>query len=163
GLAGAGRRRLDARRLGGARRAPPRRGRRHPGADRQDRGGRSRAARRAGGLRDPRRRASIRGERRDAPAGQRRRDDAAPAKTPRALGLLRRGLQLLSDELALSLPDGRTIAPYPRTPQLRPGTPELVAGLGFLLDREPDDVGAGRKWPLLPDELERTFPGCLGE
>jgi hypothetical protein len=84
-------------------------------------------------------------------------------KTTLALGLLGRGLQLLSDELALTLPDARTIAPYRRTPQLRPGTPELFAGLGFLLEREPADLGAGRKWPLLPDELEQTFPGCLGE
>jgi hypothetical protein len=84
-------------------------------------------------------------------------------KTTLALGLLGRGLQLLSDELALSLPDGRTIAPFQRAPQLRVGTPELIDGLGFLLEREPDDLGTGRKWPLLPGDFERAFPGGLGE
>jgi hypothetical protein len=83
-------------------------------------------------------------------------------KTTLALGLLRRGLQLLSDEFALSVSGSETIAPYRRTLQIRPGTPEMVGELRFLLERPPRDLGAGPKWPLPPDELERVFPGCLG-
>jgi hypothetical protein len=83
-------------------------------------------------------------------------------KTTLCLALLGRGLGFLSDEYALSLPDARTIAPFPRAPQVRAGTPELVPELGFLFERAPSDLGFGPRWGLRPDELERAFPGCPG-
>lgn len=84
-------------------------------------------------------------------------------KTTLALGLVRRGLRILSDEFALSAPDGRTILPYRRGLHIRPGTPELIPELGFLTARPRHQLGGGSEWALGPGELEQAFPGCLGE
>jgi hypothetical protein len=84
-------------------------------------------------------------------------------KTTIALGLVQHGLRILSDEFALSAPDARTILPYRRGLHIKPGTPELIAELGFLEGRARLPLGGGSEWALLPCELERVFPGCLGE
>jgi hypothetical protein len=83
-------------------------------------------------------------------------------KTTLALGLLQHGLRLLSDELALSGPEGRMILPYRRALHVRPGTPELIAELSFLEDANRRGLGGNIEWSLLPDELERIFPRSLG-
>jgi hypothetical protein len=83
-------------------------------------------------------------------------------KTTLALGLLERGLRLLSDELALSGPQGREIMPYRRALHVRPGTPELIEPLAFLENAERRRLGGDIEWSLLPAELEEVFPGSLG-
>ncbi|HEY4347542.1 MAG TPA: hypothetical protein VGM80_08125 [Gaiellaceae bacterium] len=83
-------------------------------------------------------------------------------KTTLALRLLQDGLKLLSDELALSGPAGRTILPYRRSLHVRPGTPELIEELAFLARERKLELGGGIEWSLLPSELESVFPGCLG-
>ncbi|HEU5100731.1 MAG TPA: hypothetical protein VFU22_17000 [Roseiflexaceae bacterium] len=84
-------------------------------------------------------------------------------KTTLVLGLLRRGLGLLSDEFAVADPAAQLIQPYRRSLHIRPGTPELIPELGFLRDRPQLRLGGGIEWSLTPDELERALPGCLGE
>jgi hypothetical protein len=84
-------------------------------------------------------------------------------KTTLTLGLLRRGLGLLSDDLAISAADGRSILPYRRAVHIRPGTPELIQELSFLRDEPSRPLGGGNDWALLPAELERIFPGCLAQ
>ncbi|HEX4521715.1 MAG TPA: hypothetical protein VH063_19225 [Gaiellaceae bacterium] len=83
-------------------------------------------------------------------------------KTTLALGLLGRGLRLLSDEHALVPPTGSTIGPFLRSVQVRPNTHELIPELRFLSTRTPRDLGSGPKWSLEPGELARLFPGCIG-
>jgi len=83
-------------------------------------------------------------------------------KSTIALGLVARGLQILSDELALVSPDAHTLLPYRRSVHIRPGTPELIGELAFLQRRPRYELGGGNEWSLLPDELETVFPGCLG-
>lgn len=84
-------------------------------------------------------------------------------KTTLALGLVRRGLGLLSDELAVIEPITQRIVPYRRSLHIRPGTPELIPELGFLNDRPRHQLGGGIEWALTPGDLERVFPGCLGQ
>ena len=82
-------------------------------------------------------------------------------KTTLVLGLVARGLGLLSDELALVGPHGCDILPYRRSVHVRQGTPELVPALGFLHDRERHALGGGIEWVLAPAELARALPGGL--
>ena len=82
-------------------------------------------------------------------------------KTTLALGLVRSGLRLLSDEYALAGPDARTILPFQRALQVRPGTPELITELSFLTERPLVDLGGGVKWTLGLADLEQAFPGSL--
>jgi hypothetical protein len=82
-------------------------------------------------------------------------------KTTLALGLLRRGLSLLSDEFAIVDTDTPRILPYRRGLHIRPGTPELVPELSFLSDRPQHQLGGGIEWALAQADLERAFPGCL--
>lgn len=82
-------------------------------------------------------------------------------KTTLTLGLLRRGLSLLSDEFAIVEPDTRQILPYHRSLHVRPGTPELVPELSFLQERPRHQLGGGIEWALTPADLERAFPGRL--
>ena len=84
-------------------------------------------------------------------------------KTTLALALVGRGLGLLSDELALSAPDERTILPYPRGVHVRPGTPERIPELAFISDLPFHPFSGGRQWTLRADEIARVFPGCFGE
>lgn len=82
-------------------------------------------------------------------------------KTTLTLGLLRRGLGLLSDELAVIDPSTHWVVPYRRSLHIRPGTPELIPELGFLYDRPQHHLGGGIEWALAPWELEQALPGCL--
>ena len=84
-------------------------------------------------------------------------------KTTLVLGLVARGLGLLSDELALAGPHGRDILPFRRSVHVRPGTPELVPALGFLRDRERHALGGGVEWALAPAELAHVLPGGLAD
>jgi hypothetical protein len=83
-------------------------------------------------------------------------------KTTLALGLLRRGLGLLSDEFAVVEPTTRQILPYRRGLHVRPGTPELIPELRFLWDRPRYERGGGSEWAVAPHDLEQALPGCLG-
>jgi hypothetical protein len=83
-------------------------------------------------------------------------------KTTLALGLVRRGLSLLSDEVAVVEPKTSRILPYRRSLHIRPGALQLIPELGFLHDRPRRLLGGGIEWTLTPWELERTFPGALG-
>jgi hypothetical protein len=82
-------------------------------------------------------------------------------KTTLTLGLLRRGLGLLSDEFAVVDPAARRLVPYRRSLHVRPGTPELIPELRFLHDRPRHQLGGGSEWAVTPSDLERALPGCL--
>jgi len=84
-------------------------------------------------------------------------------KTTLVLGLLRRGLGLLSDEFAVVEPDTQRILPYRRGSHIRPGTPELIPELAFVRDRPRRQLGGGIEWALTPADLARVFPGCLAQ
>jgi hypothetical protein len=78
-------------------------------------------------------------------------------KTTLVLGLLRRGLDLLSDELALVAPDNRTVLAYPRGLHIRPAALDLFPELGFLAAIEPYELGGGSEWAVSPDAVHRAF------
>jgi hypothetical protein len=78
-------------------------------------------------------------------------------KTTLVLGLLRRGLDLMSDELALVAVDDRTILAYPRGLHIRPAALGLFPELGFLAGIEPHDLGGGSEWSVGPEALRRAF------
>jgi hypothetical protein len=78
-------------------------------------------------------------------------------KTTLVLALLRRGLDLLSDELALVAPDNRTVLAYPRGLHVRPSALDLFPELGFLAAIEPHELGGGSEWAVGPDAIQRAF------
>ena len=78
-------------------------------------------------------------------------------KTTLVLGLLRCGLELLSDELALVAADDRTILAYPRGVHVRPAALELFPELGFLVDVPGHPLGGGSEWSVGPAAIERGF------
>jgi hypothetical protein len=82
-------------------------------------------------------------------------------KTTLTLGLLRRGLGLLSDEFAVVEPAERRLLPYHRSLHVRPGTPELIPELRFLHQRPRRQLGGGSEWAITPYDLERALPSCL--
>jgi hypothetical protein len=82
-------------------------------------------------------------------------------KTTLTLGLLRRGLGLLSDEFAVVEPTERRLMPYHRSLHVRPGTPELIPELRFLHERPRHQLGGGSEWAVTPRDLEQAMPGCL--
>lgn len=82
-------------------------------------------------------------------------------KTTLTLGLLQRGLGLLSDEFAVIDPATQQIMPYRRSVHMRPGTPELIPALGFLREQPQQRLGGGVEWSLTPAALAQAFPGCL--
>lgn len=82
-------------------------------------------------------------------------------KTTLVLGLLRRGLGLLSDEFAIADSVQQLILPYRRSLHIRPGTPELIPELAFLRDQPQQRLGGGIEWSLTPDQLARVLPGGL--
>jgi hypothetical protein len=82
-------------------------------------------------------------------------------KTTLVLGLLRRGLGLLSDEFAIADSAQQLILPYHRSLHIRPGTPELIPELAFLRDRPQQRLGGGIEWSLPLGELARALPGGL--
>lgn len=78
-------------------------------------------------------------------------------KSTLTLGLIRRGAEWLSDELALVAPDDVTILPYPRALHVSPATADLLPELSFLHERARHDLGGGSEWSVTPDELARAF------
>lgn len=82
-------------------------------------------------------------------------------KTTLTLGLLRRGIGLLSDEFAVVAPETRQILPYRRSLHVRPGTPEIIPELGFLAGQPRYQLGGGAEWAVTSAQLERALPGCL--
>lgn len=78
-------------------------------------------------------------------------------KTTLALGLVARGMGLLSDELAAFERDTDRILPHRRELHIRPGTPERVPGLAYLLDRPRKELGGGSQWALYHDEVEERL------
>jgi|HigsolmetaAR201D_1030396.scaffolds.fasta_scaffold09407_4 hypothetical protein len=82
-------------------------------------------------------------------------------KTTLTLGLLRRGMSLLSDELMIVEPNTQRILPYRRSLHVRPGTVNLIPELRFLLDRPRYHIGGGSEWALTPNDLIRIFPHAL--
>src|SRR5262245_17107922 len=62
-------------------------------------------------------------------------------KTTLTLGLLRRGMGLLSDELMVVEPSAHRIVPYRRSLHLRPGTLDLIPELHFLRQRPRHQLG----------------------
>jgi len=78
-------------------------------------------------------------------------------KTTLVLGMLRRGLDLLSDELALVAADDQTILAYPRGLHVRPAALGLFPELAFLAETEPYDLGGGSEWSVAPAALGRAF------
>ena len=79
-------------------------------------------------------------------------------KTTLVLGLLRRGLGLLSDEFAIADSAQPLILPYRRSLHIRPGTLELIPELAFLRDQPQQRLGGGIEWSLAPDQLTRALP-----
>ncbi len=84
-------------------------------------------------------------------------------KTTLVLGLLRRGLGLLSDEFAIADSAQQLILPYRRSLHIRPGTPELIPELAFLHDQPQQRLGGGIEWTLLPAQLAHVLPGGLAQ
>jgi hypothetical protein len=84
-------------------------------------------------------------------------------KTTLTLGLLRRGMGLLSDELTVVEPSARLIVPYRRSLHLRPRTLDLIPELRFLRQRPRHQLGGGSEWAVAPHDLEQAFPGCLAD
>lgn len=82
-------------------------------------------------------------------------------KTTLVLGLLRRGLQLLSDEFAVIAQATPHILPYRRSLHIRPGTPELIPELRGLEQVPKHTLGGGNEWAVSPPELARMIPNCL--
>jgi hypothetical protein len=82
-------------------------------------------------------------------------------KTTLVLGLLRRGLGLLSDEFAVADADKQQIVPYRRSLHIRPGTPELIPELRFVSQMPQYQLGGGIEWAVRPSDLEQALPGCL--
>jgi hypothetical protein len=78
-------------------------------------------------------------------------------KTTLVLGLLRRGLDLLSDELALLAADDRTVLAYPRGLHVRPASLHLFPELGFVASVPGHELGGGSEWAVRPDDLARAF------
>jgi hypothetical protein len=82
-------------------------------------------------------------------------------KTTLVLGLVRRGLGLLSDEFGIVDPVQQLLHPYRRSLHIRPGTPELISELAFLRDQPQQRLGGGIEWTLAPQELAHALPGGL--
>ena len=82
-------------------------------------------------------------------------------KTTLVLGLVRRGLGLLSDEFAIADATQQLIQPYRRSLHIRPGTPDLIPELAFLREQPQQRLGGGIEWTLTPDQLARALPGGL--
>ena len=90
--------------------------------------------------------------------------DSGSGKTTLALALAARGLELLSDELAVLDPRTGEVQPYARHVHVRRGTPELVDGLEPIARLPQRDLGGGIAWSLERDAVGRagTAPRPLG-
>lgn len=82
-------------------------------------------------------------------------------KSTLVLGLVRRGYELLSDELALLDRDG-LVHPYPRAVHVRPGTVDLIPELAALEARPRHQLGGGSEWSVAPGEVARMLGSRLG-
>lgn len=78
-------------------------------------------------------------------------------KTTLALALAARGFEILSDELAVLDPATGQVYPYRRNVHVRPGTPELVDGLGHVSSRPRELLGGGIAWAIPHTELRSTL------
>lgn|GEM_PF-1428783 len=78
-------------------------------------------------------------------------------KTTLVLGLLRRGLELLSDELALVAADDRTVLAYPRGVHLRRSALALFSELDYLAEQPSHALGGGSEWSVGPLALQSAF------
>jgi hypothetical protein len=78
-------------------------------------------------------------------------------KSTLTLGLIRRGADWLSDELALIAADDVTVLPFPRALHVSPSTADLLPELSFLHERPRHDLGGGSEWSVAPDDLARAF------
>jgi hypothetical protein len=82
-------------------------------------------------------------------------------KSTLVLGLVRRGHELLSDELALLDRDG-LVHPYPRAVHVRPATIGLIPELAALEARPRHRLGGGSEWSVAPGEVARMLGSRLG-
>ncbi len=84
-------------------------------------------------------------------------------KTTLVLGLVRAGLGLLSDELALLDPHGGVVRPYRRAVHVRPSTLDLLPELSPLGSRPLDQLGGGSEWTIGQAEVVDLLGGRLAE
>lgn len=82
-------------------------------------------------------------------------------KTTLALALASRGMQLLSDELAVLDPRSDEVLAYRRLLHVRPGTPELIPGLEHIADEPPADLGGGIAWAVEHPGQDGPSPRAL--
>ncbi len=83
-------------------------------------------------------------------------------KSTLILGLVRRGLGLMSDELALLDPAAGLVRPYPRAVHVRPSTIALLPELAPLEARPRHELGGGSEWSVSPAEVAGLLGGRLG-
>lgn len=84
-------------------------------------------------------------------------------KTTLVLGLVRAGLGLLSDELALLDPGAGMIRPYRRAVHVRPSTLGLLPELAPLASRPLDELGGGSEWTVSQPDVVDLLDGRLAE
>lgn len=83
-------------------------------------------------------------------------------KSTLILGLVRHGLGLLSDELALLDPAAGLVRPYPRAVHVRPTTIALLPELAPLEARPRHELGGGSEWSVAPGDIADLLGGRLG-
>lgn len=84
-------------------------------------------------------------------------------KTTLVLGLVRAGMGLLSDELALLDPDDAVIRPYRRAVHVRPSTLGLLPELAPLGSRPLDQLGGGSEWTVSQPDVVDLLGGRLAD
>lgn len=84
-------------------------------------------------------------------------------KTTLVLGLVRHGLGLLSDELALLDPAAGLVEPYRRSAHVRPPTLGLIPELQPLASRPTHRLGGGVEWTVAPQEVAGLLGGRLAD
>ncbi len=84
-------------------------------------------------------------------------------KTTLVLGLVRAGLGLLSDELALFDPADGVIRPYRRAVHVRPSTLGLLPQLGALGSRPLEQLAGGEEWTVSQVDVVDLLGGGLAE
>jgi hypothetical protein len=80
-------------------------------------------------------------------------------KSTLVLGLVRRGLALLSDELALLDPGAGLVRAYPRAVHVRPDTTRLIPELAALEGRPRHELGGGSEWSVTAAEVAALLGG----
>jgi hypothetical protein len=84
-------------------------------------------------------------------------------KTTLVLGLVRHGLGLLSDELALLDPIAGLVEPYRRSAHVRPPTLGLIPELRPLAGRPTHRLGGGVEWTVGAQEVAALLGGRLAD